>query len=197
MARLRRLSLFTSCTTTLPGPSDTGRHSGDGSGCLGSGLDCRGNGRIVGDGRIEGQEAWAVQIKRTHYPVSDPIAGYRVGRYNQRFAPRTAVIHMSSFLLSASASGMLSFWRRASQRRLPTLGVLLALPVVAMAQVRADVVLSIPRLDRPPVFDEFLGMRPPPDLAEQMTMVSEFVQREPRDGAPSSSQAGPGSGGAI
>jgi len=42
--------------------------------------------------------------------------------------------------------------------------------------------LSIPRLTRVPEFEEFLDMRPPADLAAEMTMVTGFVQRQPSDG---------------
>ena len=42
--------------------------------------------------------------------------------------------------------------------------------------------IDIPRLGRAPLFEDFLDMRPPADLAGQMTMVTGFVQRQPSDG---------------
>ena len=42
--------------------------------------------------------------------------------------------------------------------------------------------IDIPRLGRAPLFEDFVDMRPPADLAGQMTMVTGFVQRQPSDG---------------
>jgi hypothetical protein len=45
----------------------------------------------------------------------------------------------------------------------------------------------VPRVDRAPTLDDFLGMAPPPDLAGSLARVADrFVQRDPMDGAPPS-----------
>ena len=46
--------------------------------------------------------------------------------------------------------------------------------------------LSIPRLSHPPALADFLTMQPAGPVALRMAKVSGFVQRDPRDGAPSS-----------
>jgi hypothetical protein len=46
-------------------------------------------------------------------------------------------------------------------------------------------VIAIPRVQRPPALEDFRGMRPGPEWAEQLARVDEFVQRQPRDGEPS------------
>ncbi len=43
--------------------------------------------------------------------------------------------------------------------------------------------LTIPRLTRAPALDDFLGMKPAGEIALQMAKVTEFVQRNPHDGA--------------
>jgi len=42
--------------------------------------------------------------------------------------------------------------------------------------------IVIPRLSRPPALVDFLNMKPDGELAQQMTRVSGFVQRDPHDG---------------
>src|SRR5438045_398354 len=44
--------------------------------------------------------------------------------------------------------------------------------------------LHIPRLSAPPKLEEFATMRPEGPVARSMVRVSEFIQREPKDGAP-------------
>ncbi len=61
---------------------------------------------------------------------------------------------------------------------------LLFVQVASLAQGSVSDTLNIPRLNRPPELAEFLDMRPPADLARQMAMVSDFIQREPSDGEP-------------
>ena len=42
--------------------------------------------------------------------------------------------------------------------------------------------MTIPRLSRPPALDDFLGMKPRGEVAEQMAKVTGFTQRNPHDG---------------
>jgi hypothetical protein len=44
--------------------------------------------------------------------------------------------------------------------------------------------IVIPRLSRPPALEDFALMKPEGEVAQQMTRVSGFVQRDPHDGAP-------------
>jgi uncharacterized protein DUF5916 len=44
--------------------------------------------------------------------------------------------------------------------------------------------IVIPRLSRPPALADFLNMKPEGEVAQQMTRVSGFVQRDPHDGSP-------------
>ena len=44
--------------------------------------------------------------------------------------------------------------------------------------------IVIPRLSRPPALVDFLNMKPDGEVAQQMTRVSGFVQRDPHDGSP-------------
>ncbi len=46
--------------------------------------------------------------------------------------------------------------------------------------------LAIPRLDRPPALEDFLGVRPAGALEGRMARVDGLIQRQPRDGAPAS-----------
>jgi hypothetical protein len=46
--------------------------------------------------------------------------------------------------------------------------------------------LSIPRLARAPVLEQFLSMQPAGEIASQMVKVTGFVQRNPHDGQPAS-----------
>jgi len=46
--------------------------------------------------------------------------------------------------------------------------------------------LSVSRLERPPLLDEFLDTEPPADLAGQLTRIEGFTQREPEDGVAAS-----------
>src|SRR5260370_21566537 len=42
----------------------------------------------------------------------------------------------------------------------------------------------IPRVNRPPTLKDFVGMKPPADLAGQLSKVTGLVQRDPKDGDP-------------
>jgi hypothetical protein len=46
--------------------------------------------------------------------------------------------------------------------------------------------VAIPRVDRPPILDDFLDMEAVPALHGKLARVEGFVQREPRDGDPAS-----------
>ncbi len=46
--------------------------------------------------------------------------------------------------------------------------------------------VRVPRIPRPPTLEEFLDMKPPPELAEVMQPITGFIQREPEDGNPAS-----------
>ena len=52
----------------------------------------------------------------------------------------------------------------------------------AATPVRASVV--IPRVDRPPTLEDFTDMKPVNGMGEKLRRVSEFVQRDPKDGEP-------------
>ena len=52
----------------------------------------------------------------------------------------------------------------------------------AAAPARASV--EIPRVDRAPTLEDFLDMKPANGMAEKLRRVSEFVQRDPKDGEP-------------
>ena len=67
-----------------------------------------------------------------------------------------------------------------------TLAALLLLPSLLQAQDGSSVTLEIPRIERPPRLEEFLGMRTPPDLDGQLARVSDFIQRQPKDNEPAS-----------
>ena len=73
-----------------------------------------------------------------------------------------------------------------SLRRALLFGLLLCLAPRANGQTASSEPVQIPRLSRSPTFEDFLDMRPPPDLAGEMTMVTGFVQRQPSDGQPAS-----------
>ena len=102
-------------------------------------------------------------------------------RYNR---PRKALSYMSVFFLSDHSSGVLQVccgtWRGFAK----TVVAFLFVQIAALGQDPSSVVLDIPRLNRPPEFEQFLDMRAPADLAEQMAMVSDFIQRQPSDGEP-------------
>ena len=58
-------------------------------------------------------------------------------------------------------------------------------PPAGTAQVvRANVAIKIPKLDRPPVLGDFNGMQPATPLAQQMAKVTNFIQLDPKEGAP-------------
>ena len=46
--------------------------------------------------------------------------------------------------------------------------------------------VRVSRLPRAPILEDFLDMKPPPDLAEVMQPITGFIQREPEDGNPAS-----------
>jgi hypothetical protein len=74
-----------------------------------------------------------------------------------------------------------------ARRRLSVLSLITLLCLcsgVLSAAGRPEIVIQ--RLDRAPRLEEFLGMQPPADLAGQLTVVENFVQRVPEDGAPAS-----------
>ncbi len=69
-------------------------------------------------------------------------------------------------------------------RRRVAWAVCLVLSWTAWANVAAEKpVLQIPRVSRPPRLEDFEGMRPSPDLPP-LARVTEFLQRNPSDGAP-------------
>lgn len=45
-------------------------------------------------------------------------------------------------------------------------------------------VITIPRLDSAPKLEDFLEMKPGPGVAQQMTRVGDFIQLDPKEGAP-------------
>jgi hypothetical protein len=49
--------------------------------------------------------------------------------------------------------------------------------------------LVIPRVERPPTLEDFLGMKPNGEMEGQLTKVGGLIQKEPSDGAPSSQEA--------
>jgi hypothetical protein len=65
------------------------------------------------------------------------------------------------------------------------LALLLAM-VAGLAAPRAGAAQSalIPRVNRPPTLKDFLGMKPPADLAPQLFKITGLVQRDPKDGDP-------------
>jgi hypothetical protein len=73
------------------------------------------------------------------------------------------------------------------QLEVPVLSCLAVLCLASGAgaqEGRASV--DVPRLDRPPAFDDFLDMRPDGEVERGMARVDGFVQQEPTDGAPPS-----------
>lgn len=57
----------------------------------------------------------------------------------------------------------------------------------ASAQITPRPSIDIPRVSRPPKLEDFTRyMEPSPELANQMAKVEGFIQRNPKDGAPSS-----------
>jgi len=46
--------------------------------------------------------------------------------------------------------------------------------------------VTVRSLHRAPTLEEFLSMEPPADLADELLLVSDFIQREPEDGQPAS-----------
>ena len=65
-----------------------------------------------------------------------------------------------------------------------TFVTLLIFPPASPAQDVVSASLRIPRLNSPPVFEDFLETEVPAALERRMTRVSDFVQRIPRDGEP-------------
>jgi hypothetical protein len=58
----------------------------------------------------------------------------------------------------------------------------------AVRAVLAPPSLTIPRLSHPPVLEDFLGMKPEGEIAQRMTPVTGFVQRNPHNGNPVSKE---------
>src|SRR5256885_14715142 len=52
-----------------------------------------------------------------------------------------------------------------------------------VAPQRTQPVVTIPRLDHAPKLEDFLGMKPGPN-APAMAKVTNFIQKDPKDGAP-------------
>jgi len=73
---------------------------------------------------------------------------------------------------------------RISWRKVGVVAALFALPLLAAAQVSEDLV--IPFTDQEPELADFAGMRPTEAIRGKMALVTDFIQREPDDGAPSS-----------
>ncbi len=86
--------------------------------------------------------------------------------------PREALIRTAAQI---GATGALAFWMG--------LGLAPALARAADGPLRA---VSIPRVERPPTLEDFLGMEPVPALAGKLAKVEGFLQREPKDGEPAS-----------
>jgi len=57
-------------------------------------------------------------------------------------------------------------------------------PPVANPSPGAAPVIVIPRLDSAPKLEDFLDMKPGPGVAQEMTKVENFVQLDPKEGAP-------------
>lgn len=74
---------------------------------------------------------------------------------------------------------------RVSRLKLCVFGTVVALlsPILTSA---AENGISIPRIEREPTLEDFAGMRPGTELARSMTVVENFIQREPYDGRPAS-----------
>jgi hypothetical protein len=66
------------------------------------------------------------------------------------------------------------------------LSVLLLGAAAGYGQEAARVSIDVPRVERPPAFDDFLDMTPDGDVERRMTRVDDFVQQEPSDGEPPS-----------
>lgn len=54
----------------------------------------------------------------------------------------------------------------------------------AASPVPTPMPVSIPRVDRPPVLEDFLDMAPANGMAAQLAKVENFIQRDPKDGEP-------------
>ncbi|MBI3403947.1 MAG: hypothetical protein HY046_00625 [Acidobacteria bacterium] len=44
--------------------------------------------------------------------------------------------------------------------------------------------MTLPRVQRAPTMEDFSGMKPSAEMSEQLTKITQFVQRRPTDGAP-------------
>ena len=58
------------------------------------------------------------------------------------------------------------------------------LPLFAQNPAPQKAGLAIPHVARPPLLEDFLDMKPPPDLASSMAKVENLIQRDPEDGKP-------------
>ncbi len=78
--------------------------------------------------------------------------------------------------------------RRGHRRLALCLLVLLTFVDLSVAETSTTgrVSITVNRLSRPPEISDFTGMKPPPDLARELTKVDGFVQWIPRDGEPAS-----------
>jgi len=86
---------------------------------------------------------------------------------------------LTAFLLAASAP--FGWSTPAGQTAVPAQGTQNRQEVAPSAQVGPPA-LTIPRLQRAPTLDDFLGMQPQGEVALQMAKVSGFTQRDPHDG---------------
>ena len=91
---------------------------------------------------------------------------------------------MLRFFLSQYRGAFRAIRQHVLRPSLPILAALLIFQSASPAQDVPSSVLKIPRLESPPRFEDFLEMEVPADLEESMARVSDFVQRQPRDGSP-------------
>ncbi len=89
---------------------------------------------------------------------------------------------MIRFFLSRCRGAFRTIDRHVLRPFLPILGALLIFQSASPAQDVPSPVLKIPRLQSPPRFEDFLELELPPALEGRMAHVTDFVQRQPRDG---------------
>src|SRR3990172_7743133 len=82
-------------------------------------------------------------------------------------------------------------WMRYMTHPLHLAGILLVLPLIvavqpASAQNGTRPNTDIPRVSRPPKLEDFVDMQPNSELAGQLAKIEGLIQRNPKDGAPSS-----------
>src|SRR5215471_2024584 len=74
--------------------------------------------------------------------------------------------------------------RRNRCRSASWLFVAAAFALLSVSQARAAESDLIPRVNRAPTLKDFLGMKPPDDLAPYLSKITGLVQRDPKDGDP-------------